>query len=43
LPNPGWFQDAALGGCQILAGSRMPPATGQVTVGEAAVSIMGVN
>jgi hypothetical protein len=43
LPNPDWFQDAAPGGCQILAGSRMPPATGQVTVGEAAVSIMGVN
>jgi hypothetical protein len=33
LPYPGWFQDAACGGCQILAGSRMPPATGQVTVG----------
>jgi hypothetical protein len=43
LPNPGWFQDAAPGGCQILAGSRMPPATGQVTVGVAAVSVMGVN
>jgi hypothetical protein len=28
LPYPGWFQDAAPGGCQILAGSRMPAATG---------------
>jgi hypothetical protein len=28
LPYPGWFQDAAPGGCQILAGSRMPLATG---------------
>jgi hypothetical protein len=43
LPNPGWFQDAAPGGCQILAGSRMLPATGQVTVGVSAVSVTGVN
>jgi hypothetical protein len=42
LPNPGWFQDAAPGDCQILAGSRMFPATGQVTVGVATVSIMGI-
>jgi hypothetical protein len=43
LPNPGWFQDAAPGGCQILASSRMLPATGQVTVGVAAISVTGVN
>jgi hypothetical protein len=41
LPYPGWFQDAAPSGCQILAGSRMPPATGQVIVGVAAVSVTG--
>jgi hypothetical protein len=43
LPYPGWFQDAAPGGCQNLAGSTMPPATGQVTVGVATVSVTGVN
>jgi hypothetical protein len=31
------------GGCHILAGSRMPPATRQVTVVMAAVSVTGVN
>jgi hypothetical protein len=36
-------QDAALGGCQILAGFRMPPATGQLTVEVAAVSVTGIN
>jgi hypothetical protein len=43
LPNPGWFQDAAPGGCQILAGSRILPTTGQVTVVVAAISVTGVN
>jgi hypothetical protein len=43
LPYPGWFQDATSGGCQILAGSRMQPVTGQVTIGVAAVSVTGVN
>jgi hypothetical protein len=43
LPYLGWFQDAAPDGCQILAGSRMPPASGQVTVGVAYVSVTGVN
>jgi hypothetical protein len=43
LPYPGWFQDAARGGCQILAGSRMPPATGQFTVAVVAVSVTGIN
>jgi hypothetical protein len=37
LPNPDWFQDAAPDGCQILASSRMQPASGQVTVGVAYV------
>jgi hypothetical protein len=31
------------GGCQILAGSRILPATGQVTVVVAAISVMGIN
>jgi hypothetical protein len=31
------------GGCHNLAGSRMQPASGQVTVGVAYVSVMGVN
>jgi hypothetical protein len=31
------------GGCHILAGSRMQPASGQVTVGETYVSVTGVN
>jgi hypothetical protein len=43
LPYPGWFQDAAPNGCQNLAGSRMPLANGQVTVGVAYVSVAGVN
>jgi hypothetical protein len=43
LPNPGWFQDAAPSGCQILAGSRNLPATGLVTVVVAAVFVTGVN
>jgi hypothetical protein len=38
-----WFRDVAPGGCQILAGSRMPLATRKVTVGVAVVSVMGVN
>jgi hypothetical protein len=37
------MQPLVAAGCQILAGSRMLPATGQVTVGVAAVSVMGVN
>jgi hypothetical protein len=41
-PVPGW-QDAASDGCQILADSRMQSASGQVTVGVAYVSVMGVN
>jgi hypothetical protein len=43
LPYPGWFQDVAPGGCQILAGSRMLLPTGQVTLGVAAVSVTGLN
>jgi hypothetical protein len=43
LPHPGWFQDVAPGGCQILDGSKMPPATGQVTLVVAAVSVTGIN
>jgi hypothetical protein len=39
-----WFQDAAPDGCQILAGSRMQPASRQqVTIGVAFVSVIGVN
>jgi hypothetical protein len=43
LPYPGWFRDAAPGGYQILAGSRMPSTTGQVIVGVATVSVTSVN
>jgi hypothetical protein len=43
LPNHGWFQDAAPGDCQILAGSRIMSATRQVTVVVATVSVTGVN
>jgi hypothetical protein len=43
LPYPGWFQDVAPGGYQILAGSRMPTATRQVTVGVAVVSVTSVS
>jgi hypothetical protein len=43
LPYPGWFQDAAPDGCQILVGSRMPPTSRQVTVGVAYISLTGVN
>jgi hypothetical protein len=43
LPYPGWFQDETPDGCQILAVSRMPQGSGQVTIGVAYVSVMGVN
>jgi hypothetical protein len=43
LPNHGWYRDAAPDGCQILASSRMTPATGWVTVGVAYISVTGVN
>jgi hypothetical protein len=43
LPYPGWFQDVAPDGCQILAGSGMPPSSGQVTIGVAYVSLTGIN
>jgi hypothetical protein len=39
---PGW-QNAAPNGCQVLAGSRMQPASRQVIVGVAYVSVMSVN
>jgi hypothetical protein len=39
LPYPGWFQDAAPDGCQILVGSRMQPASGQVIIGVTYVSV----
>jgi hypothetical protein len=43
LPYPGWFQDATPDGYQILASSKMPPASWQITVGVAYVSVTGVN
>jgi hypothetical protein len=43
LPYPGWFKNATTDGCQILVGSRMPPKSGQDTIGMAYVSVMGVN
>jgi hypothetical protein len=40
----GMVQDAAPDGCQILAGSRMQPASRhQVTVGVACVSVTSIN
>jgi hypothetical protein len=39
---PGWFQNAAPDGCQILAGSRMQASSmQQVTVGVAYICAMG--
>jgi hypothetical protein len=43
LPYSGWFQDATPDGCQILASSRMQPASGQITIGVAYVCVTGVN
>jgi hypothetical protein len=44
LSYPSLFQYATHDGCQILAGSRMQPASRQqVTVGVANVSITSVN